>query len=127
MASCSGIRADGGRCRGQAISNSQYCFSHSPDHAEERKLRASRGGRRGGKGRSQAELSDIKDRLRDMVQDVRNGTMDRADAAVCSQIYNTLLRAVSVEVRVREVEELGREVEELRDLLEARKGSSAWG
>ena len=127
MASCSGIRADGGRCKGQAISNSQYCFSHSPDHAEERKQRASRGGKRGGRGRPQVELSDIKDRLREMVQDVRAKRMDRADAAVCGQLYNTLIRALSVEMKARELEELSREVEELRDLLEARKGSSAWG
>lgn len=127
MASCSGIRADGGRCRGQAISNSQYCFSHSPDHAEARKQRASRGGKRGGRGRPQAELSDIKDRLREMVQDVRAKRMGRADAAVCGQLYNTLIRALSVEMKARELEELSREVEELRDLLEARKGSSAWG
>jgi hypothetical protein len=62
-----------------------------------------------------------------MVEDVRNGTMDRADAAVCGQLFNTLIRAVSVEVRVREAEELGREVEELRDLLEAKNGGRAWG
>ena len=127
MSQCSGITAAGERCRGQAISNSQYCFSHSPDHAEARKQRASRGGKRGGRGRPQAELSDIKDRLRAMVEDVRNGTMDRADASVCGQLYNTLIRAVSVEVRVREVEELAKEVEELRDLLDARKGDRAWG
>ncbi len=127
MPSCSGIKADGGRCKGQAIGNSQWCFSHHPDYEDARKQRASRGGRRGGRGRPQAELSDIKNRIRAMVEDVRNGTMDRADAAVCGQLYNTLIRAVSVEMRVREIEELAKEVEELWDLLDARKEGRAWG
>ena len=127
MSQCSGITATGSRCKGQAISNSEYCFSHSPEHAEARKQRASRGGKRGGRGRPQAELSDIKDRLRTMVQDVRNGTMDRADAAVCGQLYNTLIRAVSVEIKVRETEELQRRLEELETLLERQdKGGSRW-
>jgi hypothetical protein len=127
MAKCSGITQAGTACKGIPIDGSQWCYVHDPAHEDDRRRHGARGGKRGGRGRPQAELSDIKDRLRDMVQDVRNGTMDRADAAVCGQLYNTLIRAVSVEVRVREVEELGREVEELRDLLETRKGSSAWG
>ena len=128
MARCAGITAAGGRCKGQAISNREFCFSHDPDHAEARKLRASKGGRRGGRGRPQAELSDIKDRLRTMVEDVRNGAMDRADAAVCGQLYNTLIRAVSVELKVREIEDLARQVEELSELLDARnEGGRRWG
>ena len=127
MSQCSGITAAGGRCKGQAISNSQYCFSHSPDHAEARKQRASRGGKRGGRGRPQAELSDIKDRLRAMVEDVRNGTMDRADAAVCGQLYNTLIRAVSVELKAREQMELEARLEELEASLERQNGSRGYG
>ena len=127
MSQCSGITAAGGRCKGQAISNSQYCFSHSPDHAEARKQRASRGGKRGGRGRPQAELSDIKDRLRAMVEDVRNGTMDRADAAVCGQLYNTLIRAVSVELKAREQMELEARLEELEASLERQNGGRGYG
>ncbi len=128
MSRCAGITASGGRCKGQAISNSEFCFSHDPNHAEARKRRASKGGRRGGRGRPQTELGDIKDRLREMVGDVRSGTMDRADAAVCSQLYNTLIRCVSVELKVREVEDLARQVEELSELLEARsEGGRRWG
>lgn len=127
MSSCSGITGAGARCRAIAITGSDYCHAHHPDRAEARRRTASKGGKRGGRGRPQAELAEIKDRIRAMVEDVRNGTMDRSDAAVCGQLYNTLIRAVSVELKVREIEELGREVEELRDLLDARKGSRAWG
>ena len=126
MASCSGIKADGGRCKAQAIADSQWCFNHHPDYEEQRRRRGSRGGKRGGRGRPQAELTDIKDCLKSMIDDVRDGKMDRGDAAVCGQLYNTLIRAVSVELRAREVEEIAREVEELRDVLEARK-ERRWG
>ena len=118
MAGCSGIKADGGRCKAQAIADSQWCFSHHPGYEEQRRRRASRGGKRGGRGRPQADLAEIKDRIRSMIDDVRNGTMDRADAAVCAQLYNSLLRAVSVELKVREQLELEQRVEELEHLLE---------
>ncbi len=128
MASCSGIKADGGRCKAQAIADSQWCFNHHPDYEEQRRRRGSRGGRAGGRGRPQAELGDIKARLKSMIDDVRNGKMKRADAAVCGQLYNTLIRAVSVELKLRETEELSREVEELREAIELRnKERRRWG
>jgi hypothetical protein len=120
MGSCSGITQAGERCRSIAITGSDYCHAHHPDRAEQRKKAASHGGRRGGRGRPQVELSDVKDRLKAMIDDVRDGKMDRADAAVCGQLYNTLIRALSVELRAREVEEIAREVEELRDAMELR-------
>lgn len=128
MAKCSGITQAGGACKGVPIDGSQWCYAHHPAHTEERRRHGSRGGKRGGRGRPQAELTDIKDRLRAMVEDVRTGAMDRADAAVCAQLYNTLIRCVSVELRVREVEDLARQVEELSDLLDARgDGGRRWG
>jgi len=124
MGSCSGIKADGGRCRAQAITGSQWCFNHHPDYEQQRRQRASRGGKRGGRGRPQAELNDVKDRLRAMIEDVRSGAMDRADAAVCGQLYNTLIRAVSVELKAREQDEILARIE----ALEAQQGGKTrWG
>jgi len=127
MAACSGIKADGGRCRAIAIGGSDYCHAHHPDRAEVRSRAASKGGKRGGRGRPMAELGDIKDRIRAMVEDVRDGRMDRADAAVCGQLYNTLIRAVSVELRAREQMELVARLEELERLLESKREGGRWG
>ena len=127
MAKCSGITRAGAACKGIPIDGSQWCYVHDPDHAEERRRHGARGGKRGGRGRPVSELADIKDRLRTMVVDVCNGTMDRADAAVCGQLYNTLIRAVSVEIKVREVEELERRLEELEQAAEGRRGGNRWG
>jgi hypothetical protein len=53
--------------------------------------------------------------------------VDRSDAIACGQLYNVLLRAVSVGLKVRETDELARELEELRDMIEAQKGERRWG
>ncbi len=127
MSQCAGIKADGGRCGAQAITGSQWCFNNHPDYEEQRHRRASRGGKRGGRGRPQAELSDIKGRLRAMVEDVRTGAMDRADAAVCGQLYNTLIRAVSVEIKAREQQELIERLEALERGAQEQRGGSRWG
>ncbi len=127
MALCSGIKADGGRCRAQAMRNSEWCIGHDPDQAEARRRRASKGGKRGGRGRPQAELSDIKRRLSDLAGAVLAGHQDRADAAVAGQLFNTYLRAVAVEFKAREQLELVERLEQLEEALERSQGGSRWG
>ena len=118
MALCSGIRADGGRCRAQAMRNSAFCIGHDPDQAEARRRRASKGGKRGGRGRPQAELVSIKGRLSDLADDVLEGRQDKGVAAVVSQVLNVYLRAVSVELKVTEQRELIERLETLEEQLE---------
>ncbi len=120
MNRCPGTKRDNSQCTVTVEPPQIYCWWHDPANAEIRKQAASKGGKRGGRGRPVVELSDIKDRLRALVEDVRNGTMDRADAAVCGQLYNTLIRAVGVELKVREQEEVLARVEELEALLKDR-------
>ena len=127
MALCSGIRADGGRCGAQAMRNSAYCIGHDPGQAEARRRRASKGGKRGGRGRPQAELSDIKRRLSDLADDVLEGRQDKAVAAVASQVLNVLLRAISVETKLKEQLELVERLESLEAGLEQSRGrGSRW-
>ncbi len=54
------------------------------------------------------------------------GTVDKGDAAVVSQVLNVYLRAISIEMKVKEAEELERRLEELEALLEQKK-ASGWG
>src|SRR5215211_3576267 len=129
MALCSGIRADGGRCKAQAIADSQWCFNHHPDYEEARRRRASRGGKRGGRGRPIAELTDSKRRLSELADDVLEGRQEKGVAAVASQVLNVYLRAVSVELKAREQLELIERLERLEEDLaaNARKGERRWG
>jgi hypothetical protein len=127
MARCSGFRADGGRCGAQAIRNTEFCVNHRPDYEAARRRRNSKGGKRGGRGRPQAELADIKRRLSDLAHDVVEERVDKGVAAVASQILNVYLRAVSVELSVREQLELIERLEALEGAVEQGKGGWKWG
>src|SRR5918995_713238 len=127
MSRCAGIRADGGRCKAEAMPEAQWCWNHHPDHAQARRRRASKGGKRGGRGRPQAELANIKARLSDLADDVLAGEVDKGVAAVASQVLNVYLRAVSVELKVREELELIDRLEALEEALAHKnEGGSRW-
>lgn len=68
MSLCSGIRADGSRCRAQAITGSEWCFNHHPDYEEARRRRASKGGKRGGRGRPSVELARLQVRFEELAE-----------------------------------------------------------
>jgi hypothetical protein len=125
MGKCTAITRGGGRCKGVAIDGSGLCYSHHPDHEQDRRRAARKGGKRGGRGRPQVELSDVKRRLSDLVSDVLEGRTDRGDAAVVSQLLNTYIRAVGVELKAREQLELVERLEQLEAGLQAQaqKGS----
>lgn len=118
MSLCSGIRADGGRCKAQAIHGSDYCISHDPDKAQERQRRNSKGGKRGGRGRPRVELGYIKTQLQDLADQVLEGSVQRADAAVVGQLLNIVIRAITTELQVREQEELLGRLESLEAALD---------
>ena len=125
MATCTGITRRGDRCKGIAIDSSGYCYAHHPDHVEDRRRAARKGGHRGGRGRPQAELTDIKQRLSELAEDVLEGRQDKGVGAVVSQILNTYIRAVAVELKAREQLEL---IERLEALEEAQsRGGNSWG
>jgi hypothetical protein len=105
----------------------QWCWNHHPDYEQARRRRASKGGKRGGRGRPQAELSDIKRRLSDLADDVLEGRQDKGVAAVASQVLNVLLRAISVETKLKEQLELVERLESLEEGLEQSRGrGSRW-
>ena len=127
MSLCSGIRADGGRCKAQATRSSSFCIGHDPDRVDDRRRRASKGGKRGGRGRPQVELSDIKRRLLALTDAVLEGEQDRASAAVAGQLLNGVIRAVGVELKVREQEDLTERLEELEAALDRQKERGGYG
>jgi hypothetical protein len=104
------------------MEGSQWCWNHDPAHADERRRHGQRGGKRGGRGRPQAELSDIKQRLSELADDVLEGRQDKGVAAVASQVLNVYLRAVSVELKAREQLELIERLEMLEEALEQKGG-----
>jgi hypothetical protein len=121
MASCSGIKADGGRCNGQAIAGSQWCFSHHPDYAEQRRRRASKGGKRGGRGRPVAELAALRTENAEIRARLLEGELAPNVAAVAVQSLNADARLVVAALKAREQEELVERLEELETLLQHQK------
>ena len=125
MGFCAAIKPDGARCKARAMQGSQWCFNHHPDHSQERRRNASKGGQRGGRGRparSGAEgLHDIKDLLKSLTDDVLSGEVERATAIAANQLLNTALRAIELERRWKEIEDLERRLEALEGVLKARR------
>src|SRR5918998_2450365 len=122
MALCSGIRADDGRCQAQAMRNSEWCINHHPDYEQTRRRRASKGGKRGGRGRPIAELASLRDENADIRRRLLEGELLPNVAAVAVQSLNTDIRAVGATLKAREQEELTQRLEELETVLEQRKG-----
>lgn len=106
---CRAVKRDGAPCTLPATDANGYCWAHSPDNAEKRRRIASKGG----KGKPGRELRDIKTRLSDLADGVLDGSTDRATGAVASQILNVYLRAVTVEMKIREQEEVLERLEAL--------------
>ena len=127
MAKCSGITRAGAACKGTPIDGSQWCYVHHPDHADERRRHGSKGGKRGGRGRPQAETGAIKALLEDLTERVLAGALPTGPAAVANPLINTRLRAVELERKVREADELEARLEALEAKIQpATKGARRW-
>jgi hypothetical protein len=122
MHKCAGIKPNSGRCERIVSSEQEYCYSHDPARASERKRNAARGG----KVKATGEIGRVKARLQTLADMVDEGQMDRSDAAVISQIWGTYIRAVGMELKVKEVLDLEERMEELERVLQQR-GENRWG
>jgi len=122
MTVCAGIKRDGGRCTATVEPPKTYCWWHDPTNAQARRRAAVKGG----KGKAGRELTSIKQRLSELADDVLEGRAERGAAAVASQVFNVYLRAVSVELKVKEVTELEGRLEELEQINEQRKDNGRW-
>jgi hypothetical protein len=122
---CMATKRDGGVCTLPSNESTGLCWAHDPANAERRR----RGQSRGGKSKPTKEIIDIKRRLSDLADDVLAGRVERGDGAVVSQILNVYLRAVSVEMKVREQQELEERLEQLEEALERQRegGGRRWG
>ena len=122
MARCAGFKPTGEPCERIVGASQRYCYAHDPAHAEERQRAASKAA----KSRSNPEIRQIKGRLENLYTAVLEGEVGRQAAAVANQIANTQLRAIELEPRVREHEELEGRLDELEELLEEAERSTAY-
>ena len=120
MARCQGIKRDGGRCTVSVPQGVQWCFNHDPTRSEERRRNASRAG----KSRPSRELSGLKAQLQDLVKDVLAGKLATGRAAVANQLLNTRLRALEMERKLREQDEILERIEALETAQRGGYGST---
>ena len=119
MGTCSGTKADGTKCEARAMKSSAWCFNHSPDHSEQRRRNASKGGRAGGRGRPGAgeEVLWLRQTLKDVVEGMLTGEMDRSRAAVAVQALNSLRGLLETEHRIKESQEYEERIAVLEERL----------
>jgi hypothetical protein len=100
--------------------NSEWCINHHPNHEQARRRRASKGGKRGGRGRPSIELARLQGRFEELADKVLSGEVERGVGAVVGQLLNGARACVRDGLAAREQEELVGRLEELERLLEAR-------
>jgi hypothetical protein len=120
---CAGTKRDSSPCTATVEPPHRFCWWHDPANADKRRRAASKAG----KSKPSRELAGIKQRLSDLADDVLEGRQERAVAAVASQVLNVFLRAVSVELKAREQQEITERLEELETLLEQRREERRYG
>ena len=125
MGKCTATKPNGEQCNASAIQGSAYCWNHAPEYAAARKRNAAKGGKTAGRGRPQTETASVKMLLEDLTTRVLEGELETGRAAVANQLINTRLRAIELERKIKETEELEARLEELEQALETRKG--LWG
>lgn len=124
MVQCAGIKRDGGKCTATVEPPNEYCWWHDPNNATQRKRAAAKGG----KSKPNRELAGIRQLLEELTDRVlrKEGTehLDTGPAAVANQLINTRLRAIEVERKIRETEELEARIEALEF---GGEGGRRWG
>lgn len=121
MAKCPAITRSGNACKGVVRPGDTYCVAHDPARQQERQRAASKAGR----SRPNNEVEELKADARDLYRAVLAGEVGPRSGAVANQVLNTLLRGVETQRKLRELEELAHELEEVRQAMEER-GLSTW-
>jgi hypothetical protein len=123
MPQCAGTKRNNERCTATVEPPQTHCWWHDPANAEQRRRAASKGG----KSKPNRDVANVKRRLSVMADGVLDGSVDKGVGAVASQILNVYLRAVGIELKLKEQLELEARIEELSEAFERQKGGSAYG
>jgi len=124
MTICKATKRNGEPCTLPANGKQGYCWAHDPATYEQRKRRASRGGR----AKANRELPAIKTLLEDLTERVLSGELETGRAAVANQLINTRLRALEAQRKQTELEDVLTRIEALEREREHRRqrGVNRW-
>ena len=117
IAKCAATKPNGERCERIVGPSQTYCHAHDPRHAERRRRAAAKAGR----STPNPEIKEVKGLLKKLTEGVLAGELQTSPAAVANQLINTRLRAIELERRWREVEDLEGRLEALEAELKLRR------
>jgi len=117
---CAGVKRSGDPCTAIVNPPQTYCWWHDPALAEQRKSYASKAA----KSKANVEISTVKNRLKQLAEDVASGKMQTQRGSVSGQLYGWVLKAIEQERKQTEVEDLKRQLEEVRELYEEQKSQA---
>ena len=121
MVICRATKASGDPCKAPATGPHGYCWAHDPANAEQRSRMASKAAR----SKPSRELVGLKAQLVDLTQDVIAGELETGRAAVANQLINTRLRAIELERKIREQDEILERLEAL-EAAQSEGGYRSW-
>ena len=124
-ARCAAIKAGGEPCKALPMSGSQWCYSHHPDNALKHAKNGSKGGRVAGRGRPRStsrELAGVRAKLREVIDAVRTGELERGVGTAVFMGYGTLLKVYEAERKALEIEQILERLETLESHERDRSG-----
>jgi hypothetical protein len=107
--------------------DSSFCLNHDPNRAEANRRRASKGGRRGGRGRSSAELAQLQKRFEELADLVLAEQIDRSIGIAVGQLLNGARACIRDSLAAKEQEQLIERLELLEEQLQERRDHERLG
>jgi len=113
---CVALRRDGGRCNGTATTGSAWCPSHDPERAEDRRQAARKAALA---KHAPDELTALKTRLKALMGDLEDGTIDARTGATMVQTSRALLATIQAENEMTTIAAVEKRLERISELERA--------
>ena len=110
MNRCAGTKRDGSTCTATVEPPHVYCWWHNPQHSEQRRKAASRGG----KSKANREVANLKAELKELIAKVEDGTLEPPRGNTMLRGYGVLIDLIKLERGIFVEDDLARRIEELK-------------
>ena len=111
-------------CPNPAQPGKGVCWHHDPENAA-RRARNARAGGRAAHSPTSRELAELKDELKELIREVKEGKVAPGVAAVITQLSNTIIRAIEQDRKVRELDEIEERLAALEERTDSEAGRKA--
>lgn len=108
---CSFVKGNGERCKLDAAGKHGLCWAHAPENAEQRRTRASKGG----KAKANREVAMLRVQLQELTERVISGDLETGRGAVANQLITTQIKLLEYERRAKDLDELLERLERLEN------------